>query len=74
MAEQIDAHALDIDVAVSRKVFRDVQDLADIYGFGYLLLQRTHDTYNICIQYEQKFESEINAFIEDVNKIRLTII
>lgn len=73
-AQTNDQFGSDIDVVVSKKVLTDVIGLADVYGFGYLLLQRTHDTYNICIQYDKNFEQQIMAFIEDVNEIKRLII
>lgn len=66
------AFANDIDVVVHSVNLKDVLDLAEIYGFGYKLLQRTYNTFNICIEFESAYQNQILAFIENVNEIKKT--
>jgi hypothetical protein len=64
----------DIDVYVHKNIIMDIIELAEIYGFGYKLLQFTSYMYNICIEYEAKFEKQITEFIDDVNTVKQTTI
>jgi hypothetical protein len=60
----------DIDVFVPKYLFIDVQELADLYELSYKVLQSSHDTFNLCIQFEEDKAERTMDFINDVNIIK----
>jgi hypothetical protein len=60
----------DIDVVVPKRLFLDVQELADIYGLSYKVLQRSDNEMNVCIVFEEDKAEKTMDFINDVNIIK----